>query len=115
LPDVLLRTSWRSVRCHLTAPKEGGLRLTRQPVAHDTVIQETVAAVDTIGRMTPLAAAGRPTRIERLKPELQAGGITPHLVETGMLLPLRFCAALVTRRTGEELTRRSLHRNANER
>ena len=38
--------------CHLLSRKRDSLRLTRLPVTHDTVIQDTAAAVDTIGRMT---------------------------------------------------------------
>ena len=33
--------------------KRDSLRLARPPVAHDTVIQDTLTAADTIGRMTP--------------------------------------------------------------
>jgi hypothetical protein len=35
------------------APQGGGLRLARSPVTHDTLIRDTQAAADTIGRMTP--------------------------------------------------------------
>ena len=38
--------SYRTHKC-------GGLRLTRLPVTRDTVLQDTLAGVDTIGRLTP--------------------------------------------------------------
>ena len=51
LPAVL-PTTW-TLSVSYRTPKGGGLLLATQLAAHDTVLQDTVAAAGTIGRLTP--------------------------------------------------------------